>query len=101
MSTKRKRAVLSIKDKQIIFSRLDKGDKGTNLAQEFGLSKQQISGVNVNATVNFAQVVNKASCLVQTQGPIQATCLSVCSKYKKNVWKYRVKGVLIWLTYIE
>ena len=31
MSTKRKRAVLSIKDKQIIISRLDKGEKGTNL----------------------------------------------------------------------
>ena len=43
MSTKRKRAVLSIKDKQIIISRLDKGEKGTNLAQEFGISKQQIS----------------------------------------------------------
>ena len=38
MSTKRKRAVLSIKDKQIIISRLDKGEKGTNLAQEFGIS---------------------------------------------------------------
>ena len=43
MSTKRKRALLSIKDKQIIISRLDKGEKGTNLAQEFGISKQQIS----------------------------------------------------------
>ena len=41
MSTKRKRAVLSIKDKQIIISHLDKGEKGTNLAQEFGISKQQ------------------------------------------------------------
>ena len=29
---------LSIKDKQIIISRLDKGEKGTNLAQEFGIS---------------------------------------------------------------
>ena len=38
MSTKRKRAVLSIKDKQIIISCLDKGEKGTNLAQEFGIS---------------------------------------------------------------
>ena len=45
MSTKRKRAVLSIKDKQIIISRLDKGEKGTNLAQEFGISKQQISDI--------------------------------------------------------
>ena len=43
MSTKRKRAVLSIKDKQIIISRLDKGEKGTNLAQGFGIGKEQIS----------------------------------------------------------
>ena len=48
MSTKRKRAVLSIKDKQIIISRLDKGEKGTNLAQEFGISKQQISDIRKN-----------------------------------------------------
>ena len=32
MSTKRKRSVLSIKDKEIIISCLDKGEKGTNLA---------------------------------------------------------------------
>ena len=48
MSTKRKRAVLSIKDKQIIISRLDKGEKGTSLAQEFGISKQQISDIRKN-----------------------------------------------------
>ena len=48
MSTKRKRSVLSIKDKQIIISRLDKGEKGTNLALEFGISKQQISDIRKN-----------------------------------------------------
>ena len=48
MSTKRKRSVLSIKDKQIIISRFDKGEKGTNLALEFGISKQQISDVRKN-----------------------------------------------------
>ena len=48
MSTKRKRSVLSIKDKQIIISRLDKGEKGTNLAIEFGVSKQQISDIRKN-----------------------------------------------------
>ena len=48
MSTKRKRAVLSTKDKQIIISHLDKGEKGTNLAQEFGISKQQISDIRKN-----------------------------------------------------
>ena len=45
MSTKRKRTVLSIKDKQIIISHLE---KGTNLAQEFGISKQQISDIRKN-----------------------------------------------------
>ena len=45
MSTKRKRAVLAIKDKRIIISRLE---KGTNLAQEFGISKQQISDIRKN-----------------------------------------------------
>ena len=35
-----------IKDNQItINSRLDKGEKGTNLAQEFGISKQQNSDI--------------------------------------------------------
>ena len=48
MSTKRKRSVLSIKDKQIIISRLDKGEKGTNLAPEFGISKQQICDIRKN-----------------------------------------------------
>ena len=48
MSTKQKQAVLSIKDKQIIISRLDKGEKGTNLAQEFGISKQHISDIQNN-----------------------------------------------------
>ena len=48
MSTKQKRVVLPIKDKQIIISQLDKGEKGTNLAQEFGHSKQQISYIRKN-----------------------------------------------------
>jgi len=48
MSSKRKRAVLSITDKQIIISRLDTGEKGTNLVQEFGISKQQISDIRKN-----------------------------------------------------
>ena len=50
-STKRKQAVLSIKDKQIIISRLDKGEKETNLAQEFGIRKQQISDIRKNKYV--------------------------------------------------
>jgi len=34
-----------MKNKQIITSHLDKGEKGTNLAQEFDISKQQISDI--------------------------------------------------------
>ena len=48
MSTKRKQ-VLSIKEKQIIISHWDKKEKGTNLAQEYGISKQQISDIRKNA----------------------------------------------------
>ena len=47
MSTKRKQ-VLSIKEKQIIISHWDKKEKGTNLAQEYGISKQQISDIRKN-----------------------------------------------------
>ena len=48
MSRNRKRAALWIKDKQTNISHLDKGEKGTNLAQEFGISKQQISYIRKN-----------------------------------------------------
>ena len=48
MSMKRKRSILSVKDKQTILSRLDKGDKGTALALEFGISKQQVSDIRKN-----------------------------------------------------
>ena len=47
MSVKRKRSVLSIKDKQSIIVRLETGEKGTNLLAEFGVSTQQISDIRV------------------------------------------------------
>ena len=53
MSTKRRRSVVSIKDKQIIISRLDKEEKRTNLALEFGISKQQISDIRKYREANF------------------------------------------------
>ena len=53
MSTKRKRAILLIKDKQIIISRLDKGEKGTNSAQEYSISKQQISDIRKDKDKNL------------------------------------------------
>ena len=41
MSLKRKRSVFSMKDKESIIGRLEKGEKGTNLLAECGVSKQQ------------------------------------------------------------
>ena len=48
MSLRRKGFVLSIKDKQSISLRLEKGEKGTNLSAEYGVSKQQISDIRKN-----------------------------------------------------
>ena len=45
MSSKRKRSVLSIKEKQAIILRLEKEEKGTNLSPEYGVSKRQISDI--------------------------------------------------------
>ena len=45
MSLKRKRSVLSTKDKQAIILRLEKEEKGTNLSAEYGISKWQISDI--------------------------------------------------------
>ena len=45
MSLKRKRSVLSIKDKQAIILRLEKEEKGTNLSAEYGVDKRQISDI--------------------------------------------------------
>ena len=45
MSLKRKRSVLSIKEKQAIILRLEKEKKGTNLSAEYGVSKRQISDI--------------------------------------------------------
>ena len=48
MSVQQKQCVLSIKDKQMIISCLEKGEKGTNLALKFKISKQQISDIRIN-----------------------------------------------------
>ena len=69
MSTKRKRAVLSIKDKQIITSRLE---KGTNLAQEFGISKQQISYIRKNK-----DKILKFTDSIETSEGLKRTCKSL------------------------
>ena len=39
MSLKRKQSILSIKDKQSIIVRLEKGEKGTNLSAEYNVSR--------------------------------------------------------------
>ena len=41
----------SIKDKQTIISHLEKGEKGTNLALKFKISKQQISDICENKEI--------------------------------------------------
>ena len=48
MSMQQKQSVLSMKDKETIISHLEKGEKGTNLALEFNISKQQISDIRKN-----------------------------------------------------
>ena len=48
MSTQRKQSILLIKDKQTIISRLEKGEKGTNLALKFKIGKQHIKDVHKN-----------------------------------------------------
>ena len=45
---KRQQSNLLIKDKQIIISCLEKGEKGTNLALELKISKQPISDIRKN-----------------------------------------------------
>ena len=40
MSTKRKRSIRSIQDKQSIILRFEKGEKETSLSSEYGVSKQ-------------------------------------------------------------
>ena len=48
MSLKRRRSVLSIKDKQAIILRLEKEEKETNLSTEYGVSKRQISDIRTS-----------------------------------------------------
>ena len=45
---KRQQSNLLIKDKQMIISCLEKGEKGTNLALELKISKQLISDIRKN-----------------------------------------------------
>ena len=52
MSFKRKRSVLSIKDEQSINLRLERGEKGTNLSAEYGVSSQQISDIHKNTDID-------------------------------------------------
>ena len=64
MSLKRKRSVLSIKDKQAITLRLEKEEKGTNLSSEYGFSKRQIGKkgkvtlFNVGSSFSYEASIN-------------------------------------------
>ena len=53
-----KQSVLLIKDKQSIIVRLEKGEKGTNLSAEYGVSKQ-ISDIRKNKEkiMKFADIL--------------------------------------------
>ena len=59
MSLTRKQSIFSIKDKQSIIVRLEKGEKGTNLSAEYGVSKQQISDIRKNkeTSMKFADIL--------------------------------------------
>ena len=48
MSMKQQQSNLLIKDKQMIISCLEKGEKGSNLALELKISKQPISDIRKN-----------------------------------------------------
>ena len=48
MSMQWKQSVLSIKDKQMIISGLEKGERGTNLVLKFKISKQQTSDPEIH-----------------------------------------------------
>ena len=65
MSLKRKRSVLSIKDKQSIIVRLEKGEKGTKLSAEYHVSKQQISDIGKNKAkiMKFADILETREAL--------------------------------------
>ena len=57
MSLKHKRSVFLIKDKQSIIVQLEKGEKGTKLSAEYGVSKQ-ISDIRKNkeTSMKFANI---------------------------------------------
>ena len=59
MSLRRKQSIFSIKNKQSIIVRLEKGGKGTNLSAEYGVSKQQISDIHKNkeTSMKFADIL--------------------------------------------
>ena len=59
MSLKRKQSVFSMKDKESIIGQLEKGEKGTNLLAECGVSKQQIFDIRKNkgTSMKFADIL--------------------------------------------
>ena len=59
MYLKGTRSIFSIKDVQSIILRLEKGEKGTNLSAERGISEQQISDIckNKETSMKFANIL--------------------------------------------
>ena len=73
MSLKSKRSVFSMKDKESIIGRLEKGEKGTNLLAECGVSKQQISDIRKNkeTSMKFADILRDQR---RTEAKIAESC---------------------------
>ena len=61
---KQKQSVLSIKDKQTIIWRLEKGEEGTKLALDFNITMQEISDIHKNKE----KIPKFTSCVEMSEG---------------------------------
>ena len=73
MSLRRKQSIFSIKNKQSIIVRLEKGGEGTNLSAEYGVSKQQISDIHKNkeTSMKFADILETSE---KSEAKIAESC---------------------------
>ena len=66
--------VLSIKDKQSIILRLEKGENENNLSAEYGISKQQISDIRLNKEKIMTEVCRQLRDQQSTEAKIDGSC---------------------------
>ena len=83
MSTQRKQSALSIKDKQTSISRLEKGEKRTNLSLEFKMNKQQILYIHVSK--NEEKKDSEIHPQRRDEGLKIHKCLQSVHKFKKEL----------------